>query len=476
MSERETTDREHPADDEDVEIVSLPDHPVGTRFIQPMSSWPARPSLAPRFTPRQRRMQLIITIGVVILALAIVFASSPGVRGLIIPKPTPTLVPGVNLFYFQLQPAWGKVAIDGRALVRLPVIGKDAPVQLAVGRHLLQWIAPPFVTQSCTVSVPPTQSDTCSYNASQMLSDGLSAWIVRFTATLAMLPGGQSAALIRVAQTALDAQSTTTTVQPGEVYGVQSQKESYSIAATPLRATLRFVLDANPNSPGSCIISGRDTGQGCFYVGQDCRLFCSDPPQSVNPGLPAAGTLTSPSGSTWNVLAAIYPTWNYTTLAGRKVAVAQSDDVSEGERDEDEFLEPMSISWSDSAWRVTAPISDTNRFENPICGTAQDETQSETLLGRQFPPNLSIQWYDVDEPLYAAGCVALLVLIQAHPKTLPPSTYTVTLAYFLHRFGILLAANSVAHRLAPSLPVASAADQQIAVQIVARSKVLQGLG
>lgn len=458
----ETTDREHPADEQDVEIVPLPDNPVGTRFIAPV----------PRFTTRQRRMHLIVTIGVVILALALLFSSSPGVRGLLIPPPSPTLVPGVNLFYVQLQPTWGKISVDGRALARLPVIGKDAPLQLAAGRHVLRWIVPPFITQSCTVSVPPSQNDTCSYNATQALSDGLSAWVVKFSASLAMLSDEQRASLIRVAQAALDMSDTTTMVQPGEMYSVQFQNEPYSVATAPLRATLRFVLDANSNSPGSCIIGGHDTGQGCFYVGQDCRLFCSDPPFPIYSGPPAVPT---PSGSTWNVLAAIYPTWNYTTLSGRKVAVAQSDDVGEIGRDDDEFLQPLSISWSGASWRVTARVSDTNRFENPICGTAQDETQSASLLSRQLPANISIQWYDVDEPLYAAGCVALMVIIQGHPKTVSPSTYTVTLAYFLHRFGVLLAANPMAHRLVPSLPIANTADQRLAVQIVAYSKVLQGL-
>lgn len=458
----ETTDQEHPADDQDVEIVPLLDNPIGTQFIAPV----------PRFTPRQRRMQLIVTISVVILALAILFSSSPVVRDLIIPSPSPTLVPGVNLFYIQLQPAWGKISVDGRALARLPVIGKDAPLQLAPGRHMLQWIAPPFITQSCTVSVPPSQNDTCSYNATQALSDGLSAWVVKFSASLAMLSGEQRASLIDVAQAALDMSDTTTTVQPGERYSVQSRHVRYSVATTPLKAMLRFVLDTDPNSSGSCIIGGRDTGQGCFYVGQDCRLFCSDPPFPIYSGPPATPTS---SGSTWNVLATIYPTWNYTTLSGRKVAVAQSDDVSELERDDDEFLQLLSISWSGAAWHVTARVSDTNPFENPVCGIAQDETQSGTLLSRKLPANVSIQWYDVDEPLYAAGCVALLVLIQGHPKTVPPSTYTITLAYFLHRFGVLLAANPLAHRLVPSLPIADAADQQLAVQIVARSKVLQGL-
>ena len=468
----ETTDREHPADDQDVEIVSLPGQPARMQFSTPT---PDHPPLAPRFTPRQRRMQLIVTISVVLLALLIVFGSSAAVRGLIIrqPTPTPTLVPGANLFYIQLQPAWGKIALDGHTLARLPVIGKDAPLQLVAGRHVLQWIAPPFVTQSCTVSVPPSTNDTCSYNATQALSDGLSAWVVKFSASLAILPVGQRASLARVAQAALDTQNTTTTVQPGELYGVPSQEASYSVAAAPLRATLRYLLDTNAASPGSCIIGGRDTGQGCYYVGQDCRLFCSDPPPSLNLGPPAA--TPTPSGSEWDVLAAIYPTWNYTTLAGRRVAIAQSDDVSEVGRDSDEFLEPLSISWNGSAWRVTAQISDSNHFENPICGTTQDETQSDTLLGRQLPADLSVQWYDIDESLYAAGCVALLVLIEAHPKTLPPSTYTVMLAYFLHRFGVLLAANTLAHRLVPSLPVASAADQQLAAQMVARSRVLQGL-
>ena len=119
----EATDREQPADDQDIEIVSLPDRPGDTQFIAPVSS-PARPSLAPRFTPRQRRLQLIVTISVIMLALEI------------------------NLFYIQLEPAWGKVAIDRHTLAHVPMTG-TGPLRLSPGHYTLQWIAAPFVTQRC---------------------------------------------------------------------------------------------------------------------------------------------------------------------------------------------------------------------------------------------------------------------------------------------------------------------------------------
>lgn len=458
------------ADERDEQIVDLPGDKTPSTV---------RESLMPRFTPRQRRIQLAVTISVVIMALAVIFGSAASGRGMSIAlfgrqaTPTPTLMPGFNLFYITLQPVWGKVAIDGHILARLPLIGEDRPLQLAIGLHILQWRAPPLLTQSCTITVPPSPNDTCSYNSSVSLASGLGAWVVRFSASLAMLAPTQRDVLLKAAQAVLDAQAAAVTVQPGEIYGVAAQGKMFSVANQPLRAALRFVLDTDPASKGSCIIYARDTGQGCSYAGQDCRLFCSDPPQPLNSGPPTQPV--SSSSQAWDVLAAIVPTWNYATLAGQPVATAQSDEVSDGTRESDEFLQPLRIAWDGTAWHVTARISDTNQFENPFCGTTQDEAQSGVLLGQQLPSNLSMQWYYINEANHAAGCVGLLALIQAHPKTLPPSAYTVMPAYFLHRFGLLLAANALAHHLAPSLPVADGYDQQVAAHMVTQSKVLQNL-
>ncbi len=257
------------------------------------------------------------------------------------------------------------------------------------------------------------------------------------------------------------------TVQPGELYGVL-QGNKAATAHEPLRATLRFLLDADPNSKASCIISGSDTGQGCFVIGQDCRVFCPDPTKPADPVQPSQTGSSSSSNSngssamTWNVLGVIRPVWNYSTLNGHDMASSQSDDL--GDEDVDEFLQPVQILWDGTRWYVSASISSTNPFGDPTCGTTLDEIRSNVLLKTGSESNFSIEWYYISVPLHADGCVALAVVryFQAG-STVPPVPHE---AYIINRFGLILAANAEAHHLMPTLPLADAPEQSIAQQMV----------
>lgn len=61
-----------------------------------------------------------------------------------------------------------------------------------------------------------------------------------------------------------------------------------------------------------------------------------------------------------------------------------------------------------------------------------------------------------------------MLLASASPNTpavpAPP-------AYYLYRFGVLLAANDLAHRYFPSLPIADTYEQTSAQQITTHNKV-----
>jgi hypothetical protein len=111
------------------------------------------------------------------------------------PSPTPTLAPGTDLFYVRGDPSWGQLFIDGHPTA-LPVIGTDPPLRLARGQHMLTWQAAPFLTQQCTVSVPPAPlTDTCSDNDMvQFNMVGVS--VVSFFLSLANLSAKQRTALL----------------------------------------------------------------------------------------------------------------------------------------------------------------------------------------------------------------------------------------------------------------------------------------
>src|SRR5260221_7551189 len=146
---------EQSQDDFEVEIADLDE--LGTAAN---SSKPARSLLRPRFSPRQRRLQLAITSSIVMLAILIILGSTAPVRelvGSIFPGPpaTPSAASGseTGLFYVQASPSWGQLSIDGHVFAHLPGVGVGPPLRLARGRHVLEWRAEPFLAQQFIVTM-----------------------------------------------------------------------------------------------------------------------------------------------------------------------------------------------------------------------------------------------------------------------------------------------------------------------------------
>src|SRR5260221_1211877 len=130
---------EQSQDDFEVEIADLDE--LGTAAN---SSKPARSLLRPRFSPRQRRLQLAITSSIVMLAILIILGSTAPVRelvGSIFPGPTatPSAASGseTGLFYVQASPSWGQLSIDGHVVAHLPGVhqSRAAPTKGLPGRR-----------------------------------------------------------------------------------------------------------------------------------------------------------------------------------------------------------------------------------------------------------------------------------------------------------------------------------------------------
>jgi len=150
-------------DDLDIEIVDIDDKMPYEKRVPPLS-------LNMRFFPRQRRMQAIVTISVVILVLLGLIASNTALRRKLLNVallPTPTFtqaIPaGTDRFYVDGEPEWGRLFVDGKLIAHPPnAYTGDAPLRLLRGVHTLRWLAAPFLPQMCTVSVPPSyRTDTC---------------------------------------------------------------------------------------------------------------------------------------------------------------------------------------------------------------------------------------------------------------------------------------------------------------------------
>jgi len=428
------------------------------------------PAQRPRFSPRQRRWQLVVTSGVVIVAIVLILASSVSARNLVLrvfvpptPVVTPPLPSDINLFYIVGTPNWGNAFIDGRVVLHLPAVGVDQPLQLSRGQHELQWIAPPFLSQQCTISIPlPAASDgtgTCSLHEAVSLPTGTSAWVIRFNESLLTLPDPTRVSLIEAAQAVLDTQQSTDVVQPGEYYGYPTRNAAYSVAQQPLRARLRFQLQTSQTGDKECMLDGRNPGESCILVGQDCRIFCANPTLSILSPAPPAGA--------WNVLAVIAPVWDYTTLDNHVIAQNQLDGTG-GVGYDASFL-PLSITWTGTSWHVKAYYDNQSLslYGDPSCDPAQDTVQSTPALRTTEVDTSALQWTYLPGSVHAMGC-----LVTASPIVIPvgtPASVPIPTAYCLYRFGLLVAINNLAHRLWPWLPVADTYEQHVAMRLLGKS-------
>ncbi len=403
--------------------------------------------------PSRHLPRFAVIIGTVLLVLLVILGSVVAIRtfGGVGIAPTPTLTPGSNLFYLATSPSWGNVTIDGQN-VHIPAPDDLSngnqpvpPISLSPGSHQVIWHADPFSPQHCTIFVP-TQANITSCLANEKVpvpnESSLTAFIITFTATTAMLPANQRTAVLQVAQALLNTMQATTTVQPGERY-VDLQAPGFTANATqPLHATLRLQLDTNPNSNATCV--GNFIGQSptCEIQGQNCHQLCMQAePQLVS------------STDSWDVLAVMLPSWEYTTLSGQVVARNQPDvTVNTGT----EYAVLLFISWYGSSWHVAI----NQKLLDPACAAASGSIeQNPNLTTEDSDPSVSVNWTFTVGPNRANGCLA----------TASKDGNPTPIAYGLYRFGIFYAVDAAAHRYWPNLPVVDSYEQGIARQLEAQS-------
>ena len=267
---------------------------------------------------------------------------------------------------------------------------------------------------------------------------------------------------MQAAQQALDANVRSDTVRVGEVYASNTTKNAFAIAKEPLTATLKYQLDTMDMEVSTCsqvlIIDNSD----CAYEGQDCHLFCTAPQLFSAP----LGEASAPS-QMWDVLAVVSYRWDYKTLNGKVVATNQPDQL-QGVKPQNHLI-PLQISWDGSQWHVVSSFSqldpgvfsgDVATEMSPSCGSAISNVAGDKSLARVLPSYYMTSWVYNSADNFAAGCVGMVTLQGGMPQT-PQQTP----AYCLHRFGVFLAANKIAHEYFPNMPVADAYEQELARQI-----------
>ncbi len=449
MSNFEQNEKHEPKQSEDQQIPFSPEveSDEDTDLLLPPKIDHAR--FGPAFLAVIIVLLVVVLVGIVTPLRNVIFSPfSPST-----PTPLPTFPPEAVTFLFD--PHMGSVTVNGHTYQH------GVTVQLSNGKYQIVWRGEPFQPITCTVSVPYSPTlDTCGNYENQ--GDTADSRDVTFFPDLSYLSKNEQASLLSQIQASLDTLQASVTVYPGEQYASLSsttQLASPVQATYPLRATLSFHLDADPHSTRQC---GQSDSE-CGLNGQNCHVFCT----SLANYVPA-----TPTAFHWNVIALMYTRWDYTMTDGKSVAQGQPDSISSITGTEHSIH--LSLTWirSTNTWQVSPTI--TSGFTPPggdplsskgidlACSNAQDLVASSYGVTQQSPATtLTWQQFAIGSNR-AAGCLAIAQSdLNSHASS----------AYFLYRFGVLLAANSLAHTYFPHLPMADAYEQGIAQSIAAYNKV-----
>lgn len=461
-------------DDFEIEIIdldALPEEPEPERVPEssrgdyeqrgrnePLQPTSVHVSLRTKLTRRQRLVRIAGSAIVIIVALLLILNSIVPAHSLLSvlagpsPTATATLAPNIDHFYLDASPPWGKLTLDGQPLV----FTTNAPVQLSRGRHQFVWQASPFQPVHCTLSVPLTVKDSCKHItiATQVNGSASTAQEVTFYDTLNMLSGTQQTPLIQAAQAALDALQSTATVQPGEQFVHVAGSHTTGVATQPLHATLHFDLSVgNPELERA--ICANIYSMECYFlhrfhsqdVTQNCDQFCTEPDMY--------STLTVPNY--WQAVVIAREYWDFATLDGHTIATDQPDTVLNLTNSAHFIF--LNILWDGTRWLATYNAQGGNTYNPLACLAAGDELD-------EIPPPVGLDGFGFSvnaAAIPAAGCVESVQSTASSPSSSVPVSPPQALC--LYRFGILLAANALAHHYWPSMLLANTYEQAFAKQL-----------
>lgn len=364
---------------------------------------------------------------VLVVVLAGLIFASHGRIGAVTATPTatPTLAAGGDTIVFVDGTPWGVLTIDGRPITTLP--DPWQPMTLSRGHHHLAYVAPPFPALTCTVSVPAASGDTCPLTSLSGIYTAPANPDAAPGTPLPTYPSGvryidlQSApshlsthlfnALVTATQQALNAFTSSATIEPGDHYATAAGTVAVATAAFPV--TLSFQLVPAPQTPQNI----------------PCNPFC----------VGAGGTPSLVSG----LHLTVYPVmrWQYTPPGSAPISSQQGPSAGSNV--------DISVNWSNNAWQVA--VSPTM----PNSAALEDAL----LLYPSSAATPGGSYGTVGAALASPAAQGSATLVfggsidQAHAGIV------------LYHNGVVLAANAAAHQIFPTMALASPREAALAAQL-----------
>lgn len=365
-----------------------------------------------RATQRQWRLAEIAAVLIVGLLAVALLVNRIGPLG----SNQPPLKSSAGAVVFTHSVPWGKLQINGRT-AKATIDGHD-PLYLPRGQNTLTYLAPPLPALTCTISAPAALSDTCPLYLAQEVDASIPPFpgrVIDLNATPDRLSTSQRDALTTSIQQQLDTLDATVTILPGDHYSTPEGQ----------------VLTSNRTFTMTLKYHGAADGLGIVVYG--CLPFCEH--------IPVDDWTIAPTFS-----------WDYVDQYGKPETVLQGPAGAGGQSD---LAMSMTVQWN-GAWRVSFP-DETARTS--LCSLATDVLTSHTVTNG-YHGGLS------------TGCSGSPPGAYAYVGTLfdmsmsDNSGGSEKTGRVLYRGGALIAADDIAHDLAPWMPLASAHEQAIVRQLL----------
>jgi hypothetical protein len=433
-SDANLTDEPEPADE--FEVSSL-DRSIGGKSLR------AAPPGA-RLSRLRRSLAGSIALASTLLAIVILVASIPSAgasirQALHLPTPIPTATPprGSDTALLAHTVPWGRLSVDGRSLDDLHTtidrIDGYPAVRLPTGAHTITYAADQFPTLTCAVTIPFTAARTAPATApacgvlpfpgSHPPADAPAARLIDMRATLDRLAPATLAQLKEEIDTTLP--SAQTVVQPGERYLGPDSAVHVATASLPAQLVMRLNNDPLVLLP-----------VGDFPT--MCAALCANLVQSATP-------TQSP---VWSLFANVTPAWRFGATGSEIVApFAPPMDIP---ADVVTQLVTVGVIYEQGRLQVT-PRGAESASRLVFAAATNAVSGFGKKLTAQYPTGWSALPFIAHNP--ADGCMIIVGTIASGDGFPGGKTLKV-----LYQFGVLLAADQMAHDVLPELPVATSAD------------------
>jgi hypothetical protein len=375
--------------------------------------------LARRRSPRRLAAQIGSVALALLVGVVFLIRYTPLIHsGILVPiVPTARAGPGGGTVLVTANVSGGALIVNGKSTL----LQRDSTVQLHTGVNMLELDAPPFHPVRCTVMWPQVQSTPQEQGSCMTDPEQDAPPLVEFGLGTPEL----DPALVATAQATIATQLSVlnagkVVVSPGQHYGLGTLDTSGAYPAIGTFAVPTHVqLQASLAIPPGVGIPLNTCQQGI------CPL---------NGGLPLSSSV---SPLRWQILAFVNATWRFTNSQNGAITSLPANPSARGPFS---MMITLVLEFDGATWSIT---TGPDQFSESVSQQIFDDTCT-TPMRRVagIVPNSPFSAYTFGHSSLQ-GC-ELSILNTAAPAP-----------EFIERFGALLAENTAAHQLAPSLPMAT---------------------